>query len=318
MSALPGLSLVGEDAENETVSKIASDAIKSAEEQMERQTTVDDFIGNHAISVKQMLEGGASVTEEFENELLGLSVSGEPVCDSFISLKNPHLSLSCNASNKKDFGEGEDFATEKSGSDLSESVEYGSNIPMMEGFGAGTDKNKKGVFGMGHSSMSSWRAKRDELNLSGLLNVLDGVVDTPGRMLIMTSNHPEMLDPSLIRPGRIDKRLFLSYLGYQDLAKMLEHYFEIGLDDKQIERMRDAIEDPPALKLTPAQVEQMACEHEGIEDMMKAIEEKKCLEDGDRNVAIVTCSSSQSCYVQARKRGSLKTHDRVPNKKQKL
>ena len=41
----------------------------------------------------------------------------------------------------------------------------------------------------------------DELNLSGVLNVLDGVVDSPGRILIMTTNHPEKLDPALIRPG---------------------------------------------------------------------------------------------------------------------
>lgn len=31
----------------------------------------------------------------------------------------------------------------------------------------------------------------DRLDLGGLLNVLDGVVDCPGRMLILTSNHPE-------------------------------------------------------------------------------------------------------------------------------
>ena len=34
--------------------------------------------------------------------------------------------------------------------------------------------------------------------------MLDGVVDSPGRILIMTSNHPEKLDPALIRPGRVD------------------------------------------------------------------------------------------------------------------
>jgi ATP-dependent 26S proteasome regulatory subunit len=26
-------------------------------------------------------------------------------------------------------------------------------------------------------------------------------------MLVMTTNHPEILDPALIRPGRIDKKL---------------------------------------------------------------------------------------------------------------
>lgn len=45
----------------------------------------------------------------------------------------------------------------------------------------------------------------DALNLAGLLNVLDGVVDTPGRLLVLSSNHPEVLDPALIRPGRINR-----------------------------------------------------------------------------------------------------------------
>jgi hypothetical protein len=34
-----------------------------------------------------------------------------------------------------------------------------------------------------------------------LLQALDGVVDTPGRLIVMSTNHPEKLDPALIRPG---------------------------------------------------------------------------------------------------------------------
>jgi ATPase family associated with various cellular activities (AAA) len=42
------------------------------------------------------------------------------------------------------------------------------------------------------------RESKDKLNLSGLLNVLDGVVETPGRIIIFTTNCPEMMDPALI------------------------------------------------------------------------------------------------------------------------
>lgn len=55
----------------------------------------------------------------------------------------------------------------------------------------------------------------------GLLNVLDGVVETPGRIVIMTTNHPETLDPALIRPGRIDKRI---NLGYMKWVQYYMHY----------------------------------------------------------------------------------------------
>ena len=60
-----------------------------------------------------------------------------------------------------------------------------------------------------HAHLLSNSYTKDKLNLAGLLNVLDGVVDTPGRILVMTTNHPEKLDPALIRPGRINKRLHL-------------------------------------------------------------------------------------------------------------
>lgn len=48
--------------------------------------------------------------------------------------------------------------------------------------------------------------------LQGLLNVLDGVVDTPGRIVVLTTNLVDVLDRALIRPGRIDKTILLGYM----------------------------------------------------------------------------------------------------------
>jgi hypothetical protein len=44
----------------------------------------------------------------------------------------------------------------------------------------------------------------EKLNLSFLLNLLDGILETPNRILIMTTNYPEKLDDALVRAGRID------------------------------------------------------------------------------------------------------------------
>ena len=270
LSAIPGLALVGEDVENETASKIVSEAIDCAQKQMERQVIVDEFIGNHSKTLKQMLEGGTVISEDFENELLGLSLSGHSVSSSFISLQKP--SLSRNVSYKKEYGAASAFVMDSSSDEGGNmGVEVGPSLGDVDGIGKSSDK---GLYGIS-SGLSSWRAKKDELNLSGLLNVLDGVVDTPGRILVMTTNHPEMLDPALIRPGRIDKKMLLGYLQYPDLVSMLEHYFQTKLSERQVERVKDAINDPPQLKFTPAEVEQMACEHDDINDMIAAIEEKK-------------------------------------------
>jgi len=57
-----------------------------------------------------------------------------------------------------------------------------------------------------------FRAKREtehvnHVTVSGLLNALDGLYSGEGRILILTTNHPERLDPALIRPGRIDRSI---------------------------------------------------------------------------------------------------------------
>ena len=44
----------------------------------------------------------------------------------------------------------------------------------------------------------------DALNLSCLLNILDGIIELHGVMVIFTTNYPEKLDEAFLRPGRID------------------------------------------------------------------------------------------------------------------
>lgn len=41
---------------------------------------------------------------------------------------------------------------------------------------------------------------------SGLLNAIDGVTNSDGRIVIMTTNYIDQLDAALIRPGRVDRR----------------------------------------------------------------------------------------------------------------
>ena len=60
------------------------------------------------------------------------------------------------------------------------------------------------------------------ISLSCLLNILDGHSLKPGTIVVMTSNHPEKLDPALIRPGRIDLHLSLGYCTHFQLFKMFK------------------------------------------------------------------------------------------------
>lgn len=50
--------------------------------------------------------------------------------------------------------------------------------------------------------------RRGRVSLSGLLNAIDGTSSQEGRLLIMTSNNPDALDKALVRPGRIDRKVY--------------------------------------------------------------------------------------------------------------
>jgi chaperone BCS1 len=52
-------------------------------------------------------------------------------------------------------------------------------------------------------------ADRLGVTLSGLLNVLDGFHAPETVLFVMTSNQIEDLDAALLRPGRIDYRLYM-------------------------------------------------------------------------------------------------------------
>ncbi len=67
--------------------------------------------------------------------------------------------------------------------------------------------------------------------LSGLLNAIDGVAAPEGRLLVMTTNHPEHLDPALIRPGRIDVHERFEPLGPAEARRMFLRFYPDRMDE---------------------------------------------------------------------------------------
>lgn len=58
------------------------------------------------------------------------------------------------------------------------------------------------------------------ITLSVLLNVIDGVAATEGRILVMTTNHADKLDPALLRPGRVDMAIEFGYASKSDIEEL--------------------------------------------------------------------------------------------------
>jgi chaperone BCS1 len=63
------------------------------------------------------------------------------------------------------------------------------------------------------------------VTLSGLLNVLDGFHAPENVVYVMTTNKVEALDPALLRPGRIDYRLFMGQASESQRIELYRRFF---------------------------------------------------------------------------------------------
>jgi len=112
----------------------------------------------------------------------------------------------------------------------------------------------------------AWTKKRT-LDLSGILNVLDGVIDTPERVVIMTTNHIEKLDPALIRPGRIDHVIHLGYIKTSEALEMIKYYSDFTEIDKYYDQLNEIFTNND---ITPAFLEKECILNEGnIDEIIK-------------------------------------------------
>ncbi|KAL4927064.1 BCS1 and AAA domain-containing protein [Aspergillus undulatus] len=79
--------------------------------------------------------------------------------------------------------------------------------------------------------------EKQGVSLSGLLNVIDGVAACEGRILVMTTNHPEKLDPALVRPGRIDMSVAFGYSTAADIKELFSAIYSTLEGDLRASRV---------------------------------------------------------------------------------
>lgn len=67
------------------------------------------------------------------------------------------------------------------------------------------------------------------VTLSGLLNFTDGLWSCCGdeRIIIFTTNHVEKLDAALLRPGRMDMHIHMSYCSFETFKALAKNYLSI-------------------------------------------------------------------------------------------
>ena len=93
-----------------------------------------------------------------------------------------------------------------------------------------------------------------------------------GRVLVMTTNHLENLDPALIRPGRVDSSLEFKRCNKNTILEIFAHFFKNeSLEQSERNCIMDGV-------WTPAEVAQICIRHRNnMELAMKKIHERKSI-----------------------------------------
>lgn len=112
----------------------------------------------------------------------------------------------------------------------------------------------------GHVQKSS-----QKITLSFLLNLLDGVLETPGRVVVMTTNWIEKLDYALIRPGRFDVKTDFGYCS----NTMIVDIFNFRYENKLTEENKEKILNIPERFISPAELGKVLFEN--FDDMEQAL-----------------------------------------------
>ncbi|XP_059293159.1 AAA-ATPase At5g17760-like [Lycium ferocissimum] len=123
------------------------------------------------------------------------------------------------------------------------------------------------------------RSRDSELTLSGLLNFIDGLWSSCGdeRVIIFTTNHKERLDPALLRPGRMDMHIHMSYLTSESFKVLATNYLEIS--DPNYRGFKEVQELIEGVQITPAEVAEQFMKSEDpdvcIEGLVKFLKRKR-------------------------------------------
>ncbi len=70
-----------------------------------------------------------------------------------------------------------------------------------------------------------------KITLSGLLNTLDGIATPAGLVTFLTTNRYHVLDEALVREGRVDRPIEISYAADRQIERAFEHVYGFPLDE---------------------------------------------------------------------------------------
>ncbi|XP_047072940.1 AAA-ATPase At3g28580-like [Lolium rigidum] len=146
-----------------------------------------------------------------------------------------------------------------------------------------SDRRKKGggsIVDQDDDDNNAAIGREESISLSGVLNFVDGLWSScvGERLIIFTTNHPERLDPALVRPGRMDRKIELGYCSPAALRVLAKNYLGVGEDtDDEVNGLMAQAEGLLAadddVRITPADIGEvfMGCDGAGASAALRKL-----------------------------------------------
>jgi hypothetical protein len=116
------------------------------------------------------------------------------------------------------------------------------------------NKDDEGVAkGKQRAAASAIAKQKSVINDADILTIMDGLVETSGRIIICTANDPSKISEPFKRPGRLDEHIEFTKCTRKMIIQLLELFYSTKLTTEQEEKIND-MENNLHLKYSPAEI----------------------------------------------------------------
>jgi len=136
-----------------------------------------------------------------------------------------------------------------------------------------------------------YNTKKDRITMQCLLNIIDGIVETHGRLLFITCNDKTKIEKvnALIRPGRIDKIIEVTHCDDSQATGLINNFFDLSGSKSQL-----ITYDNLKPNVTPAELIKTMQTTQSIEESVKFITESKTNQNQSHHKTIQKKSKSNT------------------------
>uniref|UniRef100_A0A6C0F1Y6 AAA+ ATPase domain-containing protein n=1 Tax=viral metagenome TaxID=1070528 RepID=A0A6C0F1Y6_9ZZZZ len=101
-----------------------------------------------------------------------------------------------------------------------------------------TKKNEDGTIqGKQNGPSASMMKQKSVINDADILTIMDGLVETSGRIIICTANDPSKISEVFKRPGRLDEHIEFTKCTIHMVSQLLELFYGIPLNESRMDKL---------------------------------------------------------------------------------